>query len=439
MKKLILCFLLMIFLITVAVSCGVAPTTTEAPDTTAVADGTTTDAPVTTEAPDSDQTYSQGLCYRLSAFQDSYVVVGMGDCTDADLVIPPVHDGMPVTEIEDDAHLGGKQVRSITIPDSVTVIGYRAFTSGPELESITVGKNNSVCYVEGNCLIAKESKALLLGCKNSVIPSDVTLICEFAFENAVGLTEITVPEGVTEIETAAFRGCSTLAKVVISNGVTRIGEQAFAECTALATVTLPDSLEGIGVSAFFGCTSLTGVYITDLAAWCNIEFIDGPSNPLRYAHKLYLDGEAVTDLVIPEGVETVGTCAFIGFTDLVSVTLPNSLKAIGPSAFYDCENLTAVQIPDNVTEISGSAFYRCKSLQSVTLGKDLVRIGRTAFYHCTSLSEILIPEGVTKLDEDAFYDCNQLSIYCEVREKPAGWHEKWNSSDRPVVWNCDVD
>ena len=80
-------------------------------------------------------------------------------------------------------------------------------------------------------------------------------------------------------------------KLIIPDSVTRIGNQTFMGCSNLTSITIPNSVMSIGSEAFDSCSSLTSVYITDMAAWCKISFVSSFSNPLSYAHNLYLNGE----------------------------------------------------------------------------------------------------------------------------------------------------
>ena len=134
----------------------------------------------------------------------------------------------------------------------------------------------------------------------------VTSIGEWAFYDCSSLTTITIPEGVTSIGSCAFGGCSSLTTITIPEGVTSIGEYAFWECISLTSITLPEGVTSIENGAFWGCSSLTAVHISNIEAWCKITFESHDSNPLSYAHNLYLNGELVTNLVIPESVTSIG-------------------------------------------------------------------------------------------------------------------------------------
>ena len=156
---------------------------------------------------------------------------------------------------------------------------------------------------------------------------------------------------VTSIESNAFYGCTNLSSVVIPNSVKTIGGSengaisltlgAFQE-SSLTSVNIPNSVTFIGPDAFRDCTDLTTVYVTDITAWCNISFSNTYSNPLTYAHHLFLNGEEVKDLVIPNSVTTIGKNAFYHCTGITSVTAGNGTTSINNNAFQGCSSLSLI-------------------------------------------------------------------------------------------------
>ncbi|MBR6277436.1 MAG: leucine-rich repeat domain-containing protein [Bacteroidales bacterium] len=120
--------------------------------------------------------------------------------------------------------------------------------------------------------------------------------------------------------------------------------------------------------------------------------------------------ENLTTITIPNSVTSIGSSAFYYCTSLTSVTIPNSVTAIGEGAFACCESLASITIPNNVTSIEGYTFINCISLASVTIPNSVTSIGSSAFYKCISLTSVTIPNNVTSIGEEAFYYCNVLSV-----------------------------
>ncbi|MBQ7914152.1 MAG: leucine-rich repeat protein, partial [Clostridia bacterium] len=201
----------------------------------------------------------------------------------------------------------------------------------------------------------------------------------------------------------------TLKNAYIQDGVTSICSYAFYDCSSLASITIPDGVTSIGEYAFRYCSSLTSVYITDIAYWCSISFSNYYANPFYYADNLYVDNQLVTELVIPDGVTSIGSYAFDGCGSLTSITIPDSVTSIGSSAFYNCSSLTSITIPDSVTSIGSSAFYNCSSLTSITIPDSVTSIGSSAFYNCSSLTSVTIGNSVTSIGGEAFRGCSSLT------------------------------
>ena len=231
---------------------------------------------------------------------------------------------------------------------------------------------------------------------------------------------------VISIGEGAFSECSDLTSITISNSVTSIGDCAFEDCYGLTSVTIGNSVTSIGDYAFSGCEGLTSVHISDIAAWCNIDFGD---NPLYYAHHLYLNGEEVKDLVIPNSVTSIGDYTFYGCSGLTSVTIPNSVMSIGWSAFEDCSGLTSVTIPNSVTSIEGRVFQDCSGLTSVTIPNNVKRIGWDAFSGCSGLTSVTIGSGVKYINGNAFANCSELlDIYCYAEDVPSTQSDAFDGS-----------
>ena len=150
---------------------------------------------------------------------------------------------------------------SITIPNNVTSIGQTVFCYCNELSTIEVDADNTMYYSGGNCIIEKGTKTLISGCKNSIIPNDITAISNYAFEGCSGLTSITIPSSVTTIGELAFSDCSSLTSITIPESVTTIEDGAFYDCSSLASITIPSSVTTIREVAFSGCSSLTSITI----------------------------------------------------------------------------------------------------------------------------------------------------------------------------------
>ena len=330
-------------------------------------------------------------------------------------------------------------LKSIRIAGGVQKIGGSAFL-GNNLETVYIDDIGAWCNID------------FAGTQSTPLNNKSTKV----YFNGDSATDIVIPEGVKEIKQYAFYNCEDITSVTIPNSVTSIGDNAFQYCTGLKSVTIPNSVTSIGYNAFNSCNGLTAVHISDLAAWCNIDFNHNHSNPLYYAHNLYLNGEKVTNIEIPNGVTSISDNAFYDCDGLTSITIPNSVTSIGDNAFYDCDGLTSVTIPNSVTrigveafsytpwyssqpngiiyignilykykgtmpkgttikvkegttKIAGGAFSRCEGLESIEIPNSVTTIGEEAFYGCTGLTSITIPNSVTTIGNYAFSNCTGLT------------------------------
>ena len=173
-----------------------------------------------------------------------------------------------VTTIGGDAFSDCDSLTSVVIPDSVTSIGYYAFGGCGNIDKIDVSSENKVYYGVNNCLIEKSTKMLILGCKNSIIPSDgsVTTIGENAFAGCSGLTAITIPDSITDIEIMAFLNCNNLVSVTIPNSMISVEVWAFLNCGTLTEVIFKGTIEKwkkIYTDGIFAGTQVSTVKCTD--------------------------------------------------------------------------------------------------------------------------------------------------------------------------------
>lgn len=200
-------------------------------------------------------------------------------------------------------------------------------------------------------------------------------------------------------------------RISVPDIVTDIAEKAFEICASLKRVSLPPCLRSIGASAFENCINLSEVYITDLAGWCNITFENSYSNPLYYAHSLYLNGELMTSLTVPSGIAEIRDYAFRGASCFSYIALPEELKTIGVSAFADCRGVERVLLPDSLTRICRGAFEGCDRLAEILLPQGIAKIEHSTFSGCDSLVQIKIPDSVTAIGDYAFFGCDGMKKF----------------------------
>ncbi len=289
---------------------------------------------------------------------------------------------------------------------------------------------------------------------NLVIPNTITTIKEYAFYKCYSLESITIPDSVTSIGDYAFYGCSSLTEINFNatamedlssnnyvfadagqggsgitvniganvkkipdflycpsyqypshapkiasviftenSACTTIGYGAFYKCVSLISVAIPDSVTSIDKNAFYGCSSLQDVYISDIKAWCNIDFSDS-NNPLYYGANLYLNNELVTNLVIPSTVTEIKDYAFYNCDSLESITIPDSITSMGSYAFYNCMSLTEINFNATAMEDLSSENYVFFNVGqsgdgiTINIGVNVTKMPAYLFYDCTNLTEI---------------------------------------------------
>jgi len=174
-----------------------------------------------------------------------------------------------VTTIEYRAFADCSSLKSVTIPSSICELSSGAFIACESLENITVAEGNDIYTSVSNCVVRKSDQALIIGCKNSIIPEGVTRINYEAFACCTGLTSIDFPESLIEIGNSAFAYCNDLKEIVIPESVELIDIRAFRHCKSLETITI------------VGCPKIE--YEAFSECW-NVKTVECLSDKLIYAH-----------------------------------------------------------------------------------------------------------------------------------------------------------
>lgn len=181
------------------------------------------------------------------------------------------------------------------------------------------------------------------------------------------------------------------------------------------------------------------MHISDLSAWCKIQFEVNSSNPLYNAHHLYINENEVTNLVIPNNITSINNYAFNGCNGLTSVTIPNSVTDIGWSAFANCSGLKSVNIGNRASRIGSFAFSNCIGLTSVNIPASVRLISNNAFSYCSGLTSIIIGKGVEEIKSEAFRECKNLTdVYCYAESFRSSASIYYSDEGNPLYTSVDA-
>jgi len=287
---------------------------------------------------------------------------GLAHCRDLASIIIPEN----VTTIDRGAFQWCTSLTSITIPASVTSLGSSLFQGCTNLESIVVESANTVYDSRNDCnaIIEKSSKKLIAGCKNSVIPNDVTAIGESAFFVCEGLTEITIPSGVTTIGNYAFSYCNSLATVTVLNPTPVVIKENTFSNRANATLYVPS-----GCKAAYEAADYWKEFKEIIAQAEKDDVVYTPNNE-DHTVTVSDGGESSSEIVIQSSISingqsyevtAIGDCAFQNNELVVKVTIPETITSIGAKAFAGCKNLKSISIYVKVPiNLSGAAASRTR-------------------------------------------------------------------------------
>ena len=352
-----------------------------------------------------------------------------------DCSVTSVTIGSGVKSIRDWTFNGCKNLNNITIPNSVTSIGARAFYGCSGLTSLTIP--NSVTKIGGSAFAGCSGLTSLTigsgvkdmndrafdGCNNLTY---LTLLCHNVgrwFQGYPKLKELIFGDETTYIYDKAFKDCSALTSVTIPNSVTSIDFGTFSGCSSLASLTIPNSVTTIKGEAFYNCSGLTSVTIgSDVKTIEDKAFFGCSPQSLTFLCKSvkgWFSGTNVEEVVLGNSVNTIGYRAFYNYYKLTSLSMPNSVTSIGDEAFYDCSGLTSITIPNSVTSIGSRAFSRCHGLTSITIPKSVTSVFQEAFLLCNNLKSVTIPNSVKIIGNGAFSGCGRLQTIVSEIENPS--------------------
>lgn len=254
-------------------------------------------------------------------------------------------------------------ISSIHIPDTVTYIGYRAFSQCYSLTSIRFP--NGISEFGQSCC---DGSGLL---QNVELPNTLVIVPSQAFCNCQMLTEIALPDTVTTIQSGAFRN-SGLTNIAIPNSVTVIENEAFAQCPALKQIQLSSNLSEISNCMF--------------------------------------QGSGLTSIDIPDAVNVIQYYAFNSCQDLESVNMTDNITHIYYNAFEACGKLNNVALPANLTYIGQYAFSNCTGLTSITIPDTVTELEYGSFAYCTALETVTMPVNISNINM-AFEGCENLRTF----------------------------
>lgn len=247
---------------------------------------------------------------------------------------------------------------SATIANSVTEMGEAAFSGCIRLSDLALSTN--LTSIPNYCLAACHAL------KAITIPDKVSFIGSDAFNDCTSLVSVRLPYNLKNLGAQSFLGCSELLEIDIPAGVETIGGRAFQNCGKLKYVKVGPHVKNIGGDAFFSCFNLQEVYISDMNAWLDVDFENIYSNPLSFAHYLYLNNKIVQTLLIPFDRRSIKNHTYYGGY-FSSIIIPKDISSIGNSNFAYNEILKDVYCYATNIPVVGDFVFNQTAIANATL------------------------------------------------------------------------
>ncbi|WP_035795127.1 leucine-rich repeat protein [Butyrivibrio sp. WCD3002] len=329
-----------------------------------------------------DKVFSYSSIKRVSLPESLEVIGERAFYNDEVLEVVSVPSG--VNNIGEEAFANCKAITQVKLPDSLTYIGKSAFEYCTALSSVNYPKSLDST---GGYVFNQDSALTKM-----VVPSGVTKIADGVFQGSC-IKDFDLPDSVTEIGDRAFANNAAFESFEIPAGVTKLGDYAFNWCQGLTAITIPDGVKAIGEGTFAGTTKLSTVKIPD-------ELEEIGEDAFSYCASL-------TDVALPNSVKTIGSGAFAECENLSNINYPMSLTWAGSGIFANDKKFSVITVPEGITNLAKNVF-RGSCIKRVNLPSTLTEIGSCAFGDDIYLTRVNIPETVTSIGSYAFSGCEGL-------------------------------
>lgn len=356
-----------------------------------------------------------------------------------------------VVEIGQSAFGSCTMLKQITLPDTLTTIGWRAFASSG-LTSLTIPANvtslgdsfitdcsalTSLYVAEGNPnyeivdgllydIPAQTLRYALPDVSGDVVIRDGTVCIAGDVFKEHAITSVQLPDSLQKIGNSAFQSCKELKEITFPEGLTTIDDLAFYYCTQLENTVLPENLKFLGNSAFYACASLTEITVPEGITWMSGTFANCYSlhtlnlpNSLTYMSGVVEECRSLETLHLPAKLADIsgewpsklktittafGSVRYVSEDGILYDTQDNSILFVNASITGN------VTVRDGITKIGEGAFKSRKGLTSVTLPESCTVIDSYAFANCTALNDIEFPEKLESIGYHAFRNSGITSL-----------------------------
>ena len=280
------------------------------------------------------------------------------------------------------------------------------FQLANKIYTLVVHKDNPLYHSNHNCIIETKRKVLLIGCKNSTIPSDgsVAIIGNNAFANCEGLISINIPNGIKTIERDAFSNCDNLATIKIPASVTKIAGNVFRLCKKMKSILVAED----NPVYHSDNTGLIETKEKTLIAGFNNTIIPEDGSVTSIGDRAFEKCLGFSNITIPETITQIGRGAFMACSNLKTIQLPPYLKRIESVTFASCTALETVLLPNTISSIGIEAFEDCRQLRSFVIPPSVITIGEMGFLFCINLRSVELSKSTKKLGKTTFKACSLL-------------------------------